>query len=800
MISGIKRKTTAVEGTTRYFQTVDLIISHFKREADKEKILELINEDSTFEDLLIATAAIHIYHNLGLRVNENLNLEEGTIQSTRNLELGEKKILSEEIKHLLNNSIHLEIDMLNRIINLEEKFLEILIYERDDNFQEIEKEEFIKNIGKFIEREILEIILKYPPYYFYDFIGELIGLPNEIKNQILEDSSGLKELSVELERKLQIEEKEDIYIELSTLNRIINRVKEEFEFKSYHELKMQAMPVRMIKKKIIRYDLDRYPISLNGLKSFKRANVLKRNIFDKIEEALQERINYEEFEREILHYMKNEIIKELNTNPNDFIYFLQNLNESKFEEIIYKFNKYGIYNILNIIGLNSDIVKKVKKNMIRYNIKKFDIIQLNDKKKNLDYRVKRFLNDLEYLELKNIINDKSINEDNEFRLSNFLSHEKNRFKELWSYIEDKIGITYINLKDFERKKQIIDKIFLNQLSLNSYSQILFIMDFNEIMDNLVKDSFFYLLSKILRQLSRIIESYLKVANERPLFLMALKKMMNTTESEEWVWIKIEELLIQRIVSRQEELVILYNAENQPFLINGFILARLTNRSLKYCISKYENEESPLYEKIKPLILKKDLISSISYCLGFDLIKRFEQMESLRHKEKKKLKEEKHKKQDEKKKKIREKQKNNTLNWIERRITSSLMRINSTGINPNQLYWQEKDTKITADNIKLHSEQEGFPLDLMSDYFNFTIEKIKSLYPDLKLPSQEKIKSLTKKIVEKTLTERLKHQPDKTEIENMLDGERYQISKEIASKIGRILDKALYTKFKNNRRR
>ena len=56
MISGIKRKTTAIESASRFFQTVDLIISHFKREADMNKIFELTSQDTTFNDLLIATA------------------------------------------------------------------------------------------------------------------------------------------------------------------------------------------------------------------------------------------------------------------------------------------------------------------------------------------------------------------------------------------------------------------------------------------------------------------------------------------------------------------------------------------------------------------------------------------------------------------------------------------------------------------------------------------------------------------------------------------------------------------------
>ncbi len=83
MISGIKRKTTATESASRFFQTVDLIISHFKREADMSKIFELISQDTTIKDLLIATATIHIYHNLGIRVNSTLDSSKFTYDSTK---------------------------------------------------------------------------------------------------------------------------------------------------------------------------------------------------------------------------------------------------------------------------------------------------------------------------------------------------------------------------------------------------------------------------------------------------------------------------------------------------------------------------------------------------------------------------------------------------------------------------------------------------------------------------------------------------------------------------------------------
>ena len=186
-------------------------------------------------------------------------------------------------------------------------------------------------------------------------------------------------------------------------------------------------------------------------------------------------------------------------------------------------------------------------------------------------------------------------------------------------------------------------------------------------------------------------------------------------------------------------------------------------------------------------------------MAYDLIKRFESFEELRKLKVEQRIESKEKVKEEKKQKIREQQKTNTLNWIEGRITSSLMRINSPGINPNQLYWQEKDLKRATDNLKLHSELKGNTINLFCQYFNFSIEKIKSFAEDMKLPPYEKLKNVVENITEKVLLKRIGHSPSPEEVDTMLDGERLEISNQIATRIGKILDKALYTKFKSKRR-
>jgi len=736
MISGIKRKTTAIESASRFFQTVDLIISHFKREADMKKIFELTSQDTTFNDLLIATATIHIYHNLGIKVKNTLDSNKFTFESAKKLELFEKRSLFKEVDTLLKNSFSLEVNLLNKIIDLENRFLSFLVKERSPDLQETEREKKIKEIESQFELELQEIIMSYPPFYFYDLIGDLIGLNNEVKTDILEESSAFKEISVDLEKKLGLEEKEDKFIELASLGRIITKLRLDFEFRSYKELQIEAMPVRMIKRKVVDYNFERFPISIPGMKAFQEANDIKKDLIKKIEDGLKEKINYDQFEKKILNYLKFVLVRKLKENPNDFVYYLQCLNESSFDEIIYMLHKYGVFNIHYLLNLDEDLSEKVKRNMTRYNLKKHDIIALKDQKQNKT-----------------------------------------------------------NIDDYNTKRQIIDKVFFDELKLKNYSHILFVLDFEEIIDEIVKDIFFYILSKILRQLSRIIELFFKVSNDRSLYLLALKKIFSTTDSEEWVRIKLEELIIERLIKRQEELVLVLNASNQPFLVNGFILARLIETSLKEGISELQNNPSPIYEDIASLKLKPDLISPISYCIGYDLLKRLENVEEKRKMEVEQKIEAKEKEKETQAKKLREKQELSTLNWIERRITGSLMRINSPGINPNQLYWQEKDSKTAIENIKLHSELKGDPIDLMSEFFIFAIEKIKSFDPRINLPDYEKVKKLVTDISLVVLNKRISRSNTPKNKQDLLDGERYEIATQLAKEIGKLLDKALYSKFK-----
>ena len=204
------------------------------------------------------------------------NMNQLTFEAASLSEQKQKQILMSEFEIVLKDSLNLEVDLLFKVIELENLFISSLIEQESVEITENEKDKLQKKLDTEIEIKILDIINHYPSFYFYDFIGDLIGLTDQIKQEILDESSSFKDLSIELEKKIIREEKEDNLIELSTLNRIINSVKSSFEFKSYKELKLQAMPVRMIKKKIIAYETERLPISIKALKSFIEGNKTKK--------------------------------------------------------------------------------------------------------------------------------------------------------------------------------------------------------------------------------------------------------------------------------------------------------------------------------------------------------------------------------------------------------------------------------------------------------------------------------------------------------------------------------------------
>ncbi|GAJ00455.1 unnamed protein product, partial [marine sediment metagenome] len=265
----------------------------------------------------------------------------------------------------------------------------------------------------------------------------------------------------------------------------ILRIKKRFEFKSYKELQNQAMPVRMIKRKIMEHESEKFPVSINALRIFIEGNMIKENLLEIFDESLTQKIDYDSFENKILSFLKSKLFDQLKKNPNDFIYLLQCLKESSFDEIIFSLNMRGVNDILKIVNIDEEIIEKVKMNMIRYNIQEQDLLLLNDPEKNLLYQTNKLLCDLKYPFLQNII--ESIDNLSGVNVVNLIYRDEIVLQKFWSILEDRLGFTINDLREFVRKKQIVEKVFFHDLNLSNYSQIILLLNFDEYINNIVKD-------------------------------------------------------------------------------------------------------------------------------------------------------------------------------------------------------------------------------------------------------------------------------------------------------------------------
>ena len=178
-IVGVRRSLNAEEGAKRFFQTTDLIISHFKRDIDKQSIYELTGETNLLSNLLIGSSAVHLYNQIGVRTRP-FDEEVSDVENASAFELAQKKDVYNEISTLLNSSLDFEIELSQVAFNYEIQIIKAMI-----NRQDITSENFINGLKDTMEEHLVNALNQYPVVFFLDHVGELTGLMYDVKQELL---------------------------------------------------------------------------------------------------------------------------------------------------------------------------------------------------------------------------------------------------------------------------------------------------------------------------------------------------------------------------------------------------------------------------------------------------------------------------------------------------------------------------------------------------------------------------------------------------------------------------------------
>ena len=805
-IVAIRRREIAEEGIQRFFQSIYQILNHFKRKTDREFLYEITTEENTLTNLIVASTTIHIYHFLGIRTKS----DEEMVSHTSNIKAfqnAEKKEIFSELIDLVGDSINYELEFFKLSIDYEEQILKSMVSGEDLD------EHFTLKLSEQIEEHIIESLNKYPISYWIDYIGELTGYSDVVKSKILTETAGLKIIGADLERNLIEEGRRDQYLELTTFSQLIEKLKKDFEFTSIRDLKIETFPIKLMTNQIIKYVLNIYPISTRGMNQYLKATDLKKKIFEEILAANKKSTNYVKMEEKILNEIMTELKKQAIMEPNDFVYFIQNLLELNFEETYVLLSRLGIDNVALFCHVQKFDLEEFFQDIKLNQLSKMAFLQVGKKENELQ-KVEDKLNDL-----KNRGNFKSGLSGLEIVLNPTPEGEKNI--ELACQMAN---VDFEKYKQLCKKKQIITDIIQKKYPLKGpYSCYSMVYDLPEIYQNLCSHVYYKYIEKVCRHIARVLETYIKIKEDKGLYLLGLRRIFNSTEEEEWVVVNIEELIIQRIMDRQHEISIIFNAETDAYLVNSFILARLLDIDLKSAMNILKNEPSSVYRNSIELTLPKELISPRSYIIAYDILTRFKEHQELLLIKKEQVFETKKEKQIQYEIDVKKARTLTTLNWIDKKITSGLISVSATTSNPTNLYWNEKDQRITSENLQLHSElknieicsvcgkdltnspclehpgneKEANPVDLFASFYSFALSRIKLNWNKAKIPTYEMIYIEVLNWVLEISEKRLGKKILPEESTNLLEGERLEISNKISNSIGIYLDKALYKKFKAN---
>ncbi|MHA1745788.1 MAG: hypothetical protein ACTSWW_07300 [Promethearchaeota archaeon] len=805
-ISAIQPTSTIVESKKRFFQTTNLIITHLKRKGDRKRIFDLIGENTTLLNLLVASTAIHCYHDLGIRTkSDEQNISQ--VNLIAGFEAVQKKQIYAEIHKLVGEAVIHELDLSKNILGFEEQILTLMVAKTDTQtprFQEQMKDQ--------VEENLVSSLNQYPPVFWLDYVGDLTGYTTTVKNEIFSKFSSLRATASDLETDLLSDTIQNQLIELPTLKSLFKKMKHDFEFSSMRDLKIENFPIRRITNQILKHHLNYYPISQDGLRAFLAGNALKNRIHQKLGDAYNTSINYPKLEQDIIALISKETQKQALKGSQNLVYFLQNVLELTFEDTYLMLSRYGVANVplfCHILGFDH---QKFMKDADLNQLTKMNFLQMESQDHEL-FKAEKALNILKTQKMVTIT--RSVKE----ILQNRIPEEIQILKSVCQ----KNNIDYPRLVTTFQKKQLVRLIIHKKYPLKGpascYSMV---FDLPEILENLSRNIYFMFFQKICRQIARILETYVELSNDKRLFLPGIKITSDPLQ-EEWVSVKIEELIIQRLMHRQKELAMVFNAENDAYLVNSFILARLMEIDMQSALEIFQNEPSPVYEKYAELVLPPDLISPVSYVISYDLLIRLKSyLEYAKVKHEQVLvgisDEDK-----ERKKKLKVKQQLSTLNSIEKKIASTLISLSAISVNPTRYYWNETDSKNTINNLINHSSlvgkkvcpecgslvkeetcsecgatpRDANPVDLFAQFHYFALKRMKFYWEKLKLPEFSAIYDQVLSWVKEEMAHRLRRDIVLNDSFQMIEGERREVAKKIAISIGKRLDKIIYKKFKTN---
>ncbi|MHA1300590.1 MAG: hypothetical protein ACTSO9_14325, partial [Candidatus Helarchaeota archaeon] len=608
MISGVRRRETAEEGA-KLFITSEKICQRLRREIDRNKIIEIIGEKSNFIDLIIGSMTVQLFHYVGLKTDKITEQNKLSTSTEKEFELAQKKSIFSELKDINGNFLLKEIDIFEKEVLIELEFIKNSIKQRKEK---IDKDVIFKEDIKFLHSILISIFRNFPNQFFYDFVGKILGYSDSFRKDILKLAAAFKPTQMEIEKELK-REYEDQFIELAVYNKIKKLINEKWEIIVPKQLEMQSVILHRLESDITKYLINELPFSQNTLNSYISSGELKLEIINAVKNACITDIDFNEFQNSIINIINKKIHAIASKGSDYFTNFLSNFLNLSLSEVMDFFDRHQITNITNFCqALSLDIGDFAEKLDI-YHFDDSDLFRFSNKGPLIQAR-----KTLESLKSEGIVPAQFF----DFTLEDFFIDKAQINKKIIAEITKRVKISSEALYELIQREKIFNEKIMKNASVKDIDQIRLSLKMDSMLKDISKDVFYSIFSNFLRSSSRIIELYEKIKKDKEIILIAINRILQTKESEEWIKVKIEDLIIEKIMDRQKEIQDLIEKKD-PLFINGFIWARYNDKTIKKAINELKSDASPIYEGISPLPLSFDNIPPISYATAYDMCMKIE---------------------------------------------------------------------------------------------------------------------------------------------------------------------------------
>jgi hypothetical protein len=589
----------------------EALVTHMRSTRDRQLLHDALQDRRPLEDLFSFFAAFYLYNYQGVRLLHIDASDELRIEEQEEIIHKERQLLEVEVRQLLGEKQREEID----VARLVSEFIVALTSEiRNANLTDTEAIEkaidILKKYSQMIPRD-------YSPNQQIDFITEITGWDSIWRDDAYRKASGLKEASLSLRDELLREHDEEV-AETSVLKRGILSITGSSQHLTEHPLTEETPDANW--RKIAEAAVSNLGGDSTSLEAANKAHNLRLSVLEVLEGDFETPTSLDEYESRLGQVLAEGLAKAIEEDPNNAFLLLGHFLKMDHAEIKSSLRAKGIRTPQELSQglLASDEGQEVQAEGIQVTKEELE-------------EVTRSLRTLEKLEhnlekpVKGLLRAKGLRSSELDKISiSLLTKDRSKLVGIETHVieelEKKMRVPQPEevLRILGIQKQVQDGS-LSSMGVSSLSDVSTQLIHGETVAAVKLDLVWHLTISLLKNLTRVVETYIRSKQDLLRSKALLKSIYEDTESE--LRFLREEILIDLLSSRLNEFKMAHPEYHAQEVCSWFH-ARLSNQDFDAAKSQLAATPSPVFEGIAGVPLKLDNLTFDNYAIAFDLMHRF----------------------------------------------------------------------------------------------------------------------------------------------------------------------------------